>query len=85
MSRFYVTFGQKYRREAHPALGAELTPDHWVTVEAPDELAARREVIRTIGQAWSMLHTEEEFRPDAGLYPKGEFARLVVGAGEMDT
>ena len=63
MARYYLTFGQKYRREPHP-LGASSNPNGYVEVYAPDELDARQQVVELIGSAWSMLYSEEEFTSD---------------------
>lgn len=56
MATFYLTFGQKYRREVHPQLGArpEL-PDGWLTVEAETEADAQTIVVMTLDWNWSDL------------------------------
>lgn len=63
MSKHYLTFGVQYLREPHP-LGASINPNGYVEVYAPDELAARKQVVELIGSAWSMLYTEDEFFSD---------------------
>ena len=60
MARWFLTFGQQYRREPHP-IGMGANPDGYVEVHAPDELAARQQVVELIGSAWSMLYSEDEF------------------------
>lgn len=60
MARYHLTFGVQYLREPHP-LGASSNPNGWIEVHAPDELAARNQVVELIGSAWSMLYSEEEF------------------------
>lgn len=60
MPKWYLTFGQKYRREPHP-IGMGANPDGYVEVHAPDEAHARSQVVELIGDKWSMLYTEDEF------------------------
>lgn len=60
MPKWYLTFGQQYRREPH-LLGMGANPDGYVEVHAPDGLAARSQVVELIGDKWSMLYTEDEF------------------------
>lgn len=60
VSKWFLTFGQQYRREPHP-IGMGANPDGYVEVHAPDELAARKQVVELIGTAWSMLYSEHEF------------------------
>jgi hypothetical protein len=40
MNKYYITFGQKYRREIHPS-GYPVHPDGWVEIEAHSETHAR--------------------------------------------
>ena len=63
MARYHLTFGVQYLREPHP-LGASSNPNGWIEVHAPDELAARKQVVELIGDKWSMLYSEEEFTSD---------------------
>lgn len=68
MTNWYLTFGVKYYREPHP-LGPEGgNPNGFVTVKAPTEAHARRQVRDIIGDAWSMLYTEEEFFGEANAF-----------------
>lgn len=60
MPKWFLTFGQQYRREPHP-IGMGANPDGYVEVYAQDELHARSQVIELIGTAWSMLYSEHEF------------------------
>jgi hypothetical protein len=73
MSEFRVTFGQKYRREGHPAM-REVHPDGWVAVFASDYDEARRIVVERFGTAWSGLY--EPKPDDLDYYPRGELARI---------
>lgn len=69
---FYVTFGQKYRREEHPILGmVPDLPDQWVRIEAHDEVAARSLAGVFFGQQWGFLYDEASF--EKNYHPKGEY------------
>ena len=71
---FYVTFGQRYRSEAHPYLPT-ATPDGWVRIIAETEADARRIACEFLGERWSFLYKAADF--DDHLYPDGELA--VIG------
>lgn len=76
MATYMVTFGQRYRQEAHPVLwrhGA-LVPDGWVEVIAEDEGDAGRLLTKCLGQAWAFVYSSDAF--DGGLYPAGCLATL---------
>lgn len=75
MATFYITFGQRYRRETHPQLGArpEL-PDGWLTVEADGYGQARYQVHRLIDGHYSDLLHEAKFDPS--FYPAGHLGTL---------
>lgn len=75
MKKFYVTFGQKYRREAHP-LQPWVHPDGWLLVCADDEDTARAAAVSCVGQFFSNIYTHAEFKGDRDLYPKGELNRI---------
>jgi len=66
MTKFYFTFGQKYRNEEHPAGGH---PDGWFTVKAIDEDDAWKKMMALCGPKWSMCYSVE---PDKELFPRGE-------------
>lgn len=40
METFHITFGQRYRREAHPTLGALGHPDYVIEIRAQDRAEA---------------------------------------------
>lgn len=71
MSEFYVTFGIKYAREPHPTFAA-AHPDGWVTIEAPDEIAARTVAFERLGIYFAFIYYDA---PDGCLFPRGELAR----------
>jgi hypothetical protein len=71
MPEFYVTFGQKYRREPHPKGGH---PDGWFMLIADSKDEAHAIVTREIGDQWSGLYSEREF--DRSFYPRGEIGRI---------
>lgn len=70
MNHWYVTFGQKYRREPHPQGGH---PDGYFLVEATNEDEARRKVFATLGKAWSNIYEE---LPESRYVPRGELGRI---------
>lgn len=76
LKEFRVTFGQRYRRDAHPSL-PEAHPDGYVAVMATDFDAARRIVIGHLGAAWAFLYAgpfdETEW---AAHYPMGRLRTL---------
>lgn len=69
---WFVTFGQRYRREEHPAL-EEAHPDGWVVIEATDAIRAHRIAIYELGELWCDIYTPATFQP--GYFPRGELAR----------
>lgn len=72
VSEFYVTFGGKYAREAHPRLSV-AHPDGWVTIEADDYEQARAATVALLGTAWCWLHDTPR---DPEWFPAGELARF---------
>ena len=80
MSRYYVTFGQKYRQEQHPVLGAAYgcaVPDGWVVFEADDEAQARNKIFAALGHAWAFVYDEEDWCAD--WYSLGEMSLEAQG------
>lgn len=74
MKKFFLTFGQRYRSEEHPALGMdERLPDGWITVYANDIVQARAKVHSAIGRYWSDLYEEE---PSRDLFEYGELGKI---------
>jgi hypothetical protein len=68
MMKFFVTFGQKYRREPHPYGGH---PDGWFELEAESQGEAREKLCAVIGTTWAFIYTEPVFEDSKGLYPRG--------------
>lgn len=66
MADFYVTFGQRYRTESHPA-DPRITPDVWIRVEAADEPQARQLAYRVLDIRWAFLYDHAEFSPASFL------------------
>ena len=66
MNNFYVTFGQKYHHEEHPAGGH---PDGWFLVRAENEGDARKAVFNLMGDKWAFMYSEERF--NKSFFPKG--------------
>lgn len=75
MTPYYVTFGQRYRRDTHPTF-SPAHPDGWVTILAKDDLAARRVAVNWFGTAWCDLYEDE---PEQALFPLGELHRIEGG------
>lgn len=70
---FYITFGQKYRREAHPS-GYNVSPDGVVRVVAPNYEAARELAVKSFGDQWSFIHPERYTKME--YYPQGVVMEL---------
>ena len=69
MSTFYVTFGQRYRRETHP-LFADVDPDGFVSLQAESLEEALCSAYHTFNAYFSNITPAETF--DASYYPLGE-------------
>jgi len=69
--KYFITFGQKYRREQHPAGGH---PDGWFEVEADDRRQARAKIWEVCDEKWSMMYEENDF--DRSYYPLGKLRAL---------
>lgn len=70
---FYITFGQKYRRETHPS-GYDISPDGVVQVVAPNYETARDIAVKTFGDQWSFIYPERHAEMD--YYPLGVIMEL---------
>jgi hypothetical protein len=75
MTEYRVTFGQKYRRDPHPTY-RKAHPDGWLTIVAPDEVAARNVAVSRLGRAWAFMYAPENWDPK--WYPLGELDRIEV-------
>jgi hypothetical protein len=79
LKSFYVTFGVRYAHEPHPYWkGAH--PDGWLTVQAPDEEAARLLVRTFIGLKWSMMYDSLNWRPE-GSFSRRTLATITTNGG----
>lgn len=74
MPVFCVTFGQRFRREPHPA-DVQIHPDGWVEIEARSEEAATAVARKHFGDQWSNLYSETDF--DRQYFPLGCLFRLT--------
>jgi hypothetical protein len=74
MSEFYFTFGQRYKHEPHPRIGALAHPDGWFTIEADSEDKAVARMHQLCGPHWANIYNEDH-KPDLKTFPKGELAR----------
>lgn len=74
MTRFFLTFGQKYRsEEKHPAGGH---PDGWFEIVAEDMAQARRIAFAVCGDKFSTVREEKDHSPE--LFPMGRMRLLTV-------
>lgn len=72
MNRYFITFGQRWRRDPHPMGGH---PDGWFSVKADDMEAAIKKAYEFFGIQWSNIYSEDEMSME--LYPKGEIATIL--------
>ena len=77
---FYVTFGIKYRHEAHP-YWAGAHPDGWLEIQARDEAEARIMVQRFVGNVYAFLYEEARF--ERKWHPRGRLALLLQDGGTI--
>lgn len=68
MPNWHLTFGQKYCREPHPLGPQGGNPNGYVTVKASSLEQAIDQVWALIGDAWSMLYSEEEFTSEKYVF-----------------
>jgi hypothetical protein len=78
LQEFRVTFGLEYSYKLHPTY-APAHPDGWLTIEAPDEVEARRVAVRLLGVHWSGIYPAEQDDPMWLLFPQGEVRRIPWG------
>lgn len=69
MKNYFVTFGIKYAREAHPKLGI-VHPNGYFKIVAESEDKARYIANEYIGQHYASLYPESHFDPSP--YPMGQ-------------
>jgi len=76
---FYVTIGQRYRTEPHPAnekAGVTLHPDGFITVHAETAQIAADAVTKLLGSKWSGIYTEFVF--DRQWHPLGNLLTITA-------
>ena len=73
MSKFCVTFGQRFRRDEH-CFDKRIHPDGWVGIDADslDEAIRRANVI--FGNDWSNVYAEDQISRE--YFPSGELMYL---------
>jgi hypothetical protein len=73
LTKYAITFGQKYRHEPHPALGMDARlPDGYMTLWAESEIAARQWLVANIDNAYCSIDDEAHFVAEtAAHYPLG--------------
>lgn len=60
--RFRVTFGQRYRRDPHPAQArheVRIHPDGWIDIHAVDEKDAVRVANEAFDREWAGIYGDE--------------------------
>ena len=72
MKRFYLTFGQK-----------STARNNYVVIEADNYDQARDCAFSQFGQGWSMLYSEDEFKPE--YFPAGPMYGAPIRASLADT
>jgi len=60
MKNYFVTFGLKYAREAHPKLGI-VDPNGYVKIVAESEDRARQIAHEYMGQYFASIYPEDHF------------------------
>lgn len=71
---FYVTFGVRYRQEAHPQ---GMSPDGWAVIIADDDEAARLAAHELYPDSWAFLYDHLDRRSgrfNPAYYPAGILA-----------
>lgn len=71
--KYFLTFGQKYRREHHPS-GYNINPDGWFEIYVYNYDLARQKAFEYFGQDWCWLYSEQEFERDD--FPAGKIGAI---------
>ena len=72
-SKFFVTFGQKYRHEKHPS-GLNINPNGYVVIHAYSYKEASQIAFDKFGSAFCMLYDEDKF--ESHFFPAGSLLEL---------
>ncbi len=85
LQNFYLTFGQKYRSERHPATRKNqiIHPDGYVKIRAEDIGTARKLAFSRFGNKWAFLYTEYDFVKIKNMYPFGELFTIKQDGGKL--
>jgi hypothetical protein len=67
---FYVTFGQKYRRERHES-GIMVDPDAVFPIDADDRKGATEKTRTLFGLHYHNIYDEAEWQKAKHFYPHG--------------
>ena len=73
MSRFYITFSNRYRTEEHP-VQSDIDPDGWVSVEADSLEKAQTRAYEVFNAYYDNLVHEDVF--DRAAFSLGELYRI---------
>lgn len=86
LTKYAITFGQKYRHEPHPALGMDARlPDGYMTLWAESEIAARQWLVANIGNAYCSIDDEAHFVAEAAAhYPLGRLGDVRGRVAMLD-
>lgn len=68
--KYYVTFGQQYRKEPHPKV-KYADPDGYVLINAENYNEARQKAFKHLGVHWAFIYSEEEFKKSKHWFPLG--------------
>lgn len=79
---FYITFGQRYRYEEHPA-GNWITPDGVVLIKEKSYEDARKLAFKHLGFRWAFMYPCDS--ADLSLYPKSVIGILSEEHGLVES
>ena len=68
MSKFYITFAERYRNQVHPLCGSDVTPDGFVTAHADSLEEAHRIAHREFNAYYDRITTELPNLPEGNLW-----------------
>lgn len=71
--KFFLTFGQRYKREHHPS-GYNINPNGWIEVYAYNYDLARQKAFDVFGSDWCWLYSEQGFNQND--FPSGKLASI---------
>lgn len=79
MQTFFITFGQRFKYEAHPVLGfMPQLPDGVLTIKAEHELAARVWLRENFANStYAFIYNVDEWPEYERYYPRGILGDVV--------